>query len=328
MTSGLLIYATIGLLIKGNLKENQEDMSMAKVTWTPEQIPSLDGKIILVTGANSGLGLESTRLLAGRGAEVIMACRNPEKGKAALDSIRKEHPQANLTLMSLDLADQQSVKDFAEAFKARYDHLDILLNNAGLMAPPLSRTKDGFEMQFGTNHLGHFALTGLLLDLLEKAQAPRVVTVSSVAHNFGRIYFGNLNAEKSYYRWTFYGQSKLANLMFARELHRRLRQSGSRIQSIAVHPGYSDTNLQDGTGFALFNRFFAQPQHMGCYPSVYAATSAEAKSGGYYGPNGFFEIAGYPAPARMRKLARDEQVAKRLWETSEELTGIHYLDAA
>ena len=306
----------------------KEGFTMATVTWTPEQIPDLTGQTVLITGANSGLGLESTKLLAGRGAEVIMACRNQNKGQQALDSIKAEQPDAKLVLMSLDLSDQQSVKAFADAFKARYSKLDILLNNAGLMAPPLSRTKDGFEMQFGTNHLGHFALTGLLLDILEKADAPRIVTVSSVAHNFGRIYFGNLNAEKSYYRWTFYGQSKLANLMFALELDRRLRARGSKIKSIAVHPGYSDTNLQDGTGFALFNRFFAQPQHMGCYPSVYAATSAEAQSGGYYGPNGLFEIAGYPAPARMRKLACNDEVAQRLWQESEKLTGVQFLDAA
>jgi len=301
---------------------------MAKVTWTPEHIPSLTGKTVLVTGANSGLGLESARLLAARGADVIMACRNQAKGQQALDLIRKEFPSAKLTLMALDLADQQSIKDFAEDFKGRYNKLDILLNNAGLMAPPLSRTKDGFEMQFGTNHLGHFALTGLLLDVLEKADAPRIVTVSSMAHKWGRIYFDNLNADKGYKRWRFYGQSKLANLMFTRELHRRLRAQGSKIQAIAVHPGYSDTNLQSDTVFAGFNRFFAQPQAMGCYPSLYAATSSEARSGEYYGPNGFMEMAGYPAPAHVRKLARNQGVAKQLWQVSEKLTGIRFLDAA
>ena len=301
---------------------------MAKVTWTPEQMPTLEGKTILVTGANSGLGLESTRLLASRGAEVIMACRNQAKGQQALDLIKKEFPSANLTLMSLDLADQQSVKEFAEDFKRRYTKLDILMNNAGLMAPPLSRTKDGFEMQFGTNHLGHFALTGLLLDLLEKADAPRIVTVSSMAHKWGNIYFNNLNADKGYHRWRFYGQSKLANLMFTRELHRRLSARGSRIKAIAVHPGYSDTNLQSDTIFSGFNRFFAQPQEMGCYPSVYAATSDTARSGEYYGPNGFMEMAGYPAPAHVRKLARNQDVAKELWQVSEKLTGIQFLDAA
>ncbi|MDX5336496.1 MAG: SDR family NAD(P)-dependent oxidoreductase, partial [Marinobacter sp.] len=190
---------------------------------------------------------------------------------------------------------------------------------------PLSRTKDGFEMQFGTNHLGHFTLTGLLLEMLEKAESPRIVTVSSVAHKFGRIYFDNLNAETGYFRWTFYGQSKLANLMFSRELNRRLREKGSKIISIAVHPGYSDTNLQTGTAFAVFNRFFAQSQRMGCYPSLYAATSDDALSGEYYGPNGFMEMAGYPAPARVRKLARNVDVAKKLWQVSEKLTGVQYL---
>lgn len=301
---------------------------MPNVTWTPDQIPELTGKTVLVTGANSGLGLESTKLLAARGAEVIMACRNAAKGQQAVEKIKAEIPDARLVLMTLDLADQQSIREFAETFRQRYASLDILLNNAGLMAPPLSHTKDGFEMQFGTNHLGHFALTGLLLDVLEKAEAPRVVTVSSIAHTMGNIYFDNLDGKRGYFRWTYYGQSKLANLMFARELHRRLRQQGSKIQSIAVHPGYSDTNLQTGTGFALFNRFFAQPQHMGCYPSVYAATSGEAKSGEYYGPNGFMELAGYPAPAKTRRLARNQSVAGKLWQVSEELTGIRFLNAA
>ncbi len=301
---------------------------MAKVTWTPEQMPSLDGKVVIVTGANSGLGLESTRLLAGRGAEVIMACRNQTKGEQALTLIKKEIPSAKLTLMSLDLSSQQSIRDFAEAFKQRYSHLDILLNNAGLMAPPLSHTQDGFEMQFGTNHLGHFALTGLLLDALENANAPRIVTVSSMAHKWGSIYFNNLNAEKGYKRWRFYGQSKLANLMFTRELHRRLSERNSKVKAIAVHPGYSDTNLQTDTIFAGFNRFFAQPQEMGCYPSIYAATSDEVRSGEYYGPNGFMEMAGYPAPAHVRKLARNQDVARELWNVSEQLTGIRFLNAA
>lgn len=299
---------------------------MANITWTPEQMPDLTGRQIIITGANSGLGLESATLLAGRNAEIILACRNADKGQQAVTQIRARHPQAKLQLMSLDLADQQSIRDFAEAVRARYQRIDILLNNAGLMAPPLSRTRDGFEMQFGTNHLGHFALTALLLPLLENADDARVITVSSVAHNFGNIYFGNLNAEKRYFRWTFYGQSKLANLIFAQELHRRLQQRGSHIKSIAVHPGYSDTNLQNGTVFAFLNRFLAQPQHMGCYPSVYAASMPELKSGDYYGPNGWLEIAGYPAPARMRKLARNQKVAQRLWQESEKLTGLHFFD--
>lgn len=301
---------------------------MARVTWTPEQMPALDGRSILITGANSGLGLESAQVLAGRGAEVIMACRNLEKGRQAAENIRAEYPEAKLALMQLDLSDLQSVKAFAENVHNRYDKLDVLINNAGIMAPPFQRTKDGFEMQMGTNHLGHFALTGLLLDLLENAEAPRVVTVSSFAQYMGRINLAHLNAEKGYHRWTFYGHSKLANLVFARELDRRLGERGSKIQSLAVHPGYSSTNLQNDTVFAHINRFLAQPQHMGAYPSLYAATSDAVERGGFYGPNGLFGAAGYPAPARARKIADDRAVADKLWKKSEELTGVAYLDAA
>lgn len=322
--------ATLPLLLVGSgvdcfISDSITEHVMSKITWTPKKIASLNGKIVVVTGANSGIGFESARLLAMHGAEVIMACRNEAKGRESLDVIRNECPQANITVMALDLADQQSIKNFVSQFSERHSKLDILLNNAGLMSPPFSRTVDGFEMQFGTNHLGHFTLTGLLLNLLEKAEQPRIVTVSSVAHNFGNIYFDNLDGDKGYFRWAFYCQSKLANLIFARELHRRLRKTGSKIESIAVHPGYSDTNLQSTSGTEFFNRLFAQPQHMGCYPSVFAATSHEAKSGEYYGPNGFLEAAGYPAKARVRKLAKDQKLAKRLWLVSEQLTGVRYL---
>ncbi len=301
---------------------------MARVTWTPEQMPALAGRRILITGANSGLGLESARLLAGRGAEVIMACRNPDKGQQAAEQIRAEYPEANLAVLQLDLSDLQSVQACADNVRNGYDKLDVLINNAGIMAPPFQRTKDGFEMQMGTNHLGHFALTGRLLDLLEKADSPRIVTVSSFAQFMGRINLANLNAEKGYYRWTFYGHSKLANLVFARELDRRLRERGSKIQSLAVHPGYSSTNLQQGTIFSRTNSFLAQPQHMGAYPSVYAATSDQVEPGGFYGPNGLFGAAGYPGPAYARKIADSRIVADKLWKKSEELTGVEYLDAA
>ncbi len=298
---------------------------MKKVTWTPEDMPALDDKIVVITGANSGLGLESARLMAARGAQIIMACRSQEKASAAKEDILDQVPDAKLDIMALDLASQKSIQLFAARFKQSYPRLDILMNNAGLMAPPLSHTEDGFEMQFGTNHLGHFALTGLLLDHLEKADAPRIITVSSVAHNVGNIYFDNLNAEKRYSRWFFYGQSKLANLVFARDLHRRLKAAGSKIQSFAVHPGYSDTNLQSTSGVNIFNRFFAQPQHIGCYPSLYAATSDEVRSGEYYGPNGHFELGGYPAKARVRKRAKKARLSQKLWKVSEEMTGVAYL---
>lgn len=298
--------------------------------WTPEQVPDLSGRTILVTGANSGLGLESTRLFARHGAQVVMACRSREKADAAIEAIREQQPGADLLFMELDLADLDSVRRFADAFTQRFPALDVLLNNAGLMAPPLGHTKQGLEIQFATNHVGHFALTGLLLGTLEAAAEPRVVCVSSTAHRIGNLDFDNLDARKGYSRWRFYGQSKLANLMFALELHRRLHERGSRIKAIAAHPGYAATNLQGYVpGGTLFNALLAQSQERGCYPSVFAATAPEVESGGYYGPDGFMEMRGrHPARAFVRGLARDRDLARRLWEVSEQLTGVRYLDRA
>lgn len=294
-------------------------------SWAPEDIPDLSGKTILITGANSGLGLETARLLAGRGAQVVMACRNSEKGEAAREDIMAQHPDASLEIMELDLSDLGSVQRFSDEFHRRHKVLDVLVNNAGVMAPPLQFTRNGFELQFGTNHLGHFALTGLLFDLLEVAPAARVVVVNSLAHRVGNIYFDNLHGEQWYHRWKFYGQSKLANLMFALELDRRLKRRASSIQSMAVHPGYSATNLQrDIPGHSLFNAVTAQSQVKGAYPSVFAATSEQAESGGYYGPHGFMELWGMPAPADIRRLARNQEVADRLWQASEEFTGVEY----
>ncbi|MDX1587395.1 MAG: oxidoreductase [Oleiphilaceae bacterium] len=301
-------------------------MKKTPLPWTPDDIPDLSNRTVLVTGANSGLGLESSRMLAGHGARVVMACRNQEKGKAALEDIRGDHPDAKLELLALDLADLASVRQFADSFKKNHKSLDVLINNAGVMALPLQYTKDGFEMQFGTNHLGHFALTGLLLDTLEATESPRVVVVSSIAHRMGNIYFDNLDGKKGYQRWKFYGQSKLANLMFALEMDRRLRAKNAAIQVIPVHPGISATNLQRTIpGHKLFNALTAQSQEKGAYPSVFAATSGLARSGHYYGPNGFREFWGMPAEAGIRCLARNEKVASRLWEVSAELTGVKYL---
>ena len=295
--------------------------------WRPEEIPDLSGKTVLITGANSGLGLESTRMLAGRGARVVMACRNRDKGEQARDEVRAAHPEARLDLMQVDLADLGSVRDFAHAFRQHYERLDVLMNNGGIMAPPRQYTRDGFEMQFGVNHLAHFALTGLLLDQLETSPDPRVVLISSFAHRMGDIYFDNLNAEKWYQRWKFYGQSKLANLMHALELDRRLRADGSSIRAVPVHPGYSATGLQRTVaGGGFFNALFAQSQTKGAYPQVFAATSELAESGHYYGPHGFMELWGMPAEADMRKLAKNEDVARQLWRVSEEMTGVYYLD--
>ena len=297
------------------------------MSWDLDSISDQTGKRVIVTGANSGIGFEAAQVLAGKGAEVILACRNQSKGEAALAAIRQACPNSQVSLMSLDLSSLASVAEFAEAFKARYDRLDVLINNAGVMAPPFSSTADGFEMQFGTNHLGHFALTGYLLPLLEAADAGRIVVVSSVAHRFGRLNFNNLNSEKRYLRWPVYAQSKLANLVFARELQRRLQQQGSKVIAVAVHPGYSDTNLQRHTpGGAIMNRI-AQSQLEGAMPTLYGSTEAGIKGGEYIGPDGWFELKGRPRRAYVAPKARDEAAASRLWDVSESLTRVNYLSA-
>ena len=300
---------------------------MSQSNWRPEMIPDLHGKTILVTGANSGIGLEAVKCFAARGAEIIMACRNADKAEDAAAVVRADTADAELAIMSLDLADLGSIEAFANEVKRRYGKIDVLLNNAGLMAPPLQHTKDGFEMQFGTNHLGHFALTGQLLPVLEAAPAPRVVQIASVMHLIGKFYWNNLNAEKWYSRWAFYGQSKLANLVFGRDLNRRLERSDSKLRAYVAHPGYSATHLQDTVmGGQIINRIMAQPASMGCLPGVMAATSDALQAGGYYGPDSkLLGLRGYPAAAFARKIADDLTVARRLWDVSESMTGVRYL---
>lgn len=278
------------------------------MNWNIDQISNLDTKTVLITGANSGIGLEAAKILASKGAEVILACRNPAKGKMALEKVQTLSGSSSASLMELDLANLESISAFTNEFSKRYKKLDILINNAGVMAPPFSTTKDGFESQFGTNHLGHFALTGQLLPLLEEADQGRIVILSSIAHKVGKINLENLNGEKYYQKWVAYGQSKLANLMFAMELQRRLSHSGSKVISVAAHPGYSATNLQQYmTGGALMNRI-AQSQEKGCLPTLLAATSDEISGGDYIAPK-----------------ANDLHVASRLWDVSQEMTGIRYL---
>lgn len=295
--------------------------------WTVKNIPDMTGKTVIVTGANSGLGLETTRALAGKGAAVVMACRNTSKGAAAAQAIRADHPNAQLDVRALDLADLASVRQFAQAFKDHYDALHVLDNNAGVMALPDHRTTaDGFEMQFGTNHLGHFALTGLLLDVLQSTPGARVVSVSSFAHRMGRVRFDNLNAEKSYSRWGAYGLSKLANLLFTYELQRRLTASGSHVIAVAAHPGWTHTNLQAHSGFFSFlNPVFGQSPAMGALPALSAATASDVRGGDFIGPGGWFELRGYPKKTRSNAASRNEATAKRLWDVSEQLTGVHYV---
>lgn len=293
--------------------------------WIINEIPDQSGKVVIMTGANSGIGFEAARALAQRSAVVIMACRSLEKGQAAIKQIQDEDPQAQVILQQLDLADLSSVRQFGEAFLAAHDRLDILINNAGVMAPPYSKTVDGFEMQFGTNHLGHFVLTGLLIDLLKKTPDSRVVTVSSYAHYFGRIAFNDLNSERFYQKWLAYGQSKLANVLFGYELQRRVSRNGNNPISVVVHPGYAATNLQHtSTLFSLLNPIMAQNQEMGALPTLYAATSPDIRGGEYIGPDGFLGQRGYPHEASSSFLSQDEDTARRLWEVSEGLTQIQF----
>jgi NAD(P)-dependent dehydrogenase (short-subunit alcohol dehydrogenase family) len=282
----------------------------------------------VVTGANSGLGLATARELARAGARVVMACRNLEKGEAAKRDIEAAVPGAALALEQLDLSSLDSVR----AFAGRLDEsLDLLINNAGVMAPPRGETADGFELQFGTNHLGHFALTGLLIGSMEGREDPRVVTLSSTAHKTGRIAFDNLGGERHYFRWRAYGQSKLANLLFALELDRRLRAWGSKVKSMAAHPGYAATNLQfaapplvDQLAMRVGNAVIAQSEEMGALPTLYAATAPGVAGGTYVGPDGLFEQRGHPKPVSPNRAARDEDVARRLWEVSEQMTGVRF----
>jgi NAD(P)-dependent dehydrogenase (short-subunit alcohol dehydrogenase family) len=293
--------------------------------WTTENIPDQTGKTVIVTGANSGLGFETTLALVQKGANVIMACRDRGKGEAAAEKVRIGNPQGTAIFMPLDLADLSSVRDFAAVLINEYPCLDILINNAGVMAPPYGQTVDGFEMQLGINHFGHFALTGLLFDLLVKTPNSRVVTVSSYAYLFGRIKFNDLNSTKFYLKWMVYCQSKLANMLFAYELQRRLSQNGGNPISVAVHPGYAATNLQRAsTVFTFLNPIVGQSQAMGALPSLYAATSPEIKGGDFVGPDGFLGQHGYPQKIRSRRGFYFKAVAGRMWEVSEEMTGVRF----
>jgi NAD(P)-dependent dehydrogenase (short-subunit alcohol dehydrogenase family) len=304
--------------------------------WTAADIPDQSGRLAVVTGANIGLGLVTARELARAGATVVLGCRSQIKGERALAAIRQAAPGAKVSLESLDLAALSSVREFAARVGAAHPRLDLLINNAGLMAPPRGTTADGFETQFGTNHLGHFALTGLVLGPLLAAPAPRVVTVSSGLHRMGSLKWGDLQGERRYNRWLAYGQSKLANLLFCFELQRRATAAGSPLKSVAAHPGYADTNLQYARGVKSYQRplvfinskLIAQSAEMGTLPTLYAATVPELPGGTFVGPDGFMEGRGYPRVVTAAGKAYDEDAWRRLWDISEELTGVHYEFAA
>jgi NAD(P)-dependent dehydrogenase (short-subunit alcohol dehydrogenase family) len=303
--------------------------------WTAEQIPDLSGKTLIVTGGNSGLGLEASRALARHGARVVLACRNPEKASAALAEIRAADPRADVEAMALDLASLASVRAFASAFLGKHAALHGLINNAGVMALPRRETVDGFEMQLGTNHLGHFALTGLLLERLLATPGSRVVSLSSTMHKTGRMRFDDLHGERSYGKWTAYGQSKLANLLFTYELQRRLDARRAPTISVACHPGYAATNLQFAgprmqgsslleAGAGLMNRLFSQSAAMGALPTLYAATAPGVRGGEYFGPGGFAEMWGAPKKVRSSARSLDAADAARLWEISQDATGVGF----
>jgi len=294
--------------------------------WSEKDMPDMSGRSAIVTGANTGIGLETARALAEKGARVVMACRNLEQGTAAAEAIRERNHEVNLEVMELDLNSLASVKGFVESFRSRINALDLLINNAGvMMLPGRQVTADGFEKQFSTNHLGHFALTGLLFELLLGSPGARIVTVSSTAHRAGKIDFDNLNAERSYNRIRVYGASKLANLLFTYELQRRLEASGVDMIATAAHPGWTGTDLQRYVSTLRFlNIFFSQKPPMGALPTLYAAISDEIGGGEYAGPRGFMEQRGYPKKVRSNNASHDEDVARKLWEVSEKLTGVSF----
>ena len=306
-----------------------------KKSWTADDIPDLSGKTIVVTGGNSGIGYEAALEFARKRAEVILACRDLGKARTAAAQITASSSGAKVSVMELDLANLASVRGFSDAFHLEHPALHVLVNNAGVMAIPYRQTADGFEMQFGTNHLGHFALTGLLLDRLVATEGARVVNVSSGAHRFGSIHFDDLQWKQNYRKWRAYGQSKLANLLFTFELQRRADAAGKKLLSVACHPGYAATNLQavgpkmSGSSMAeylmdLGNRAFAQSAAMGALPTEYAAIAADVHGGDYIGPDGVGEFWGHPKRVPYSAAAKDTAAAAKLWEVSEQLTNVHY----
>ena len=302
--------------------------------WTAKSIPDLTGKIAIVTGANRGIGYATARALACSGATVILACRNKDKGEAAAQQIAQEHPKAKAAFMQLDLSDLALVHRFVDEFTSHYDRLDMLINNAGIMRTPFQKTPDGFESQFAINHLAHFALTGLLLDLIIRTPQARVVTASSWGHSFGVIDFDNLNAEKYYDSGMAYAHSKLAGILFTYELQRRFESAGVDAIAAVVHPGWTATDLPSGwtatkqpVGWRIIRMLhplIGQKPEMGALPTLYAATAPDAQGGNYYGPTSWGGLRGCPAKARSSDRSYDTAVAAKLWAVSEELTGVRY----
>jgi len=298
--------------------------------WTVADVPDQHGRTVVITGANSGIGFEAAKALAERGATVVLACRDTDRAGQAADRIRADAPNADIEITELDLASLASVRAAAERLRADHSRIDLLINNAGLMIPPYGRTEDGFELQLGTNHLGHFALTGLLLDRIVTVPGSRIVTVSSNAHKGGRINFDDLQSAQRYGRMAAYGQSKLANLLFTYELQRRLAEAGAETIAVAAHPGGSRTELTRNTPgpfrpvAGMLMRIMGQSAAMGALPTLRAAVDETVCGGDYYGPDGRTEQTGYPKLVESNALSHDTVVARRLWMESERLTGVSY----
>lgn len=294
--------------------------------WNTDQISDLNGKVIIVTGATSGLGKEATRVLAGKNATVIMAVRNISKAEKVKNEILTQFPQSNIIIQQLDLSSLDSIQQFSNQIINQFNHLDILINNAGIMMCPFSKTQDGFEIQMGTNHLGPFALTGHLMPLLQKTQNARIVSTSSIAHNQGNIDFSDINwGKRNYSTINAYGDSKLANLYFTYELSKKLKDNPNAPTIVAAHPGWTKTDLQKHSRlFRMLNPLFSQGVSMGVLPTLRAAFDPDAKSGDYFGPAGFMEMKGYPVKVKSNRLSRNKENARKLWTISEELTGVKY----
>lgn len=283
-------------------------------------------RVAIITGSNSGIGFETAKALALQGNHVIMACRNIVSAQHKADQIKSLDSRATITVLKCDLSDLDSIKEFAEIFKLKFTSLDLLINNAGVMGLPLTRSKQGFEQTFATNHLGHFALTGLLLERLQSTKGSRIVTLSSLAHRWGKIDFDNLSAEKSYSRDKVYAQSKLANLVFHHELSRRLKTKKIPVLAVAAHPGWTITNLQANTPLIrCLNPLLGQLPLAGALPTLAAAEEPEVESGSYFGPKGAFELKGAARLVKPSPASRDEAVGRRLWKVSEAMTGVRFL---
>lgn len=300
---------------------------MKTLDWTIDNIADQSGKTILITGGNSGIGLEAARVLSLKNANVILTARSDKNGKTAVEAIKKQQPNAQVNWMVLDLADLESVSAFSDAFHKQNTRLDILINNAGVMYPASREvTKQNFELQFGTNHLGHFALTALLMDVLKATPGSRITTQSSIAHTMlSKIDLHDLNWEKSYSRNKAYAQSKLANLLFTYELDRLLKKNGLNVMANAAHPGVTNTNLFRTSGFGQMTKYFTQSVELGTLPVLLAATEPNFKGSEYIGPKGLGGFRGYPVQVRSTALSHDESLAKALWAASEQLTKIDFV---